>query len=82
MIFNGLLFEAVMYVIQVYFLTNGGSEIYADVRRNSMEEAIKVCLRGGLHGIVSEVKAIFRNPGAVTRIKEAKLGIITYGQLK
>ncbi|PQM33822.1 glycerophosphodiester phosphodiesterase GDPD2 [Prunus yedoensis var. nudiflora] len=68
-------------ILQVYFLTNGGSEIYADVRRNSTEEAIKVCLRGGLQGIVSEVKAIFRNPGAVTRIKEAKLGIITYGQL-
>ena len=69
-------------VIQVFFLTNGGSEIYTDVRRNSLDEAIKVCTEGGLQGIVSEVKAVFRNPGAVTRIKEARLSLITYGQLK
>ena len=74
--------EPALDAIQVYFLTNGGSEIYADVRRNSLEEAMKVCLGGGLQGIVSEVKAILRNPGAVTKIKQAKLCIITYGQLK
>ncbi|EEF47415.1 glycerophosphodiester phosphodiesterase GDPD1, chloroplastic isoform X2 [Ricinus communis] len=65
----------------VFFLTNGGSEIYMDVRRNSLDEAIKVCMEGGLQGIVSEVKAIFRNPEAVKRIKESKLSIISYGQL-
>ncbi|KAF5443594.1 hypothetical protein F2P56_036139 [Juglans regia] len=65
----------------VFFLTNGGSQIYVDIRRNSLEEAIKVCLTGGLQGIVSEVRAIFRNPGAVTRIKESKLSLVTYGQL-
>ncbi|CAI0627424.1 unnamed protein product [Linum tenue] len=65
----------------VFFLTNGGSEIYTDTRRNSLEEAIHVCLEGGLQGIVSEVKAIFRNPGAIARIKEAKLSLFTYGQL-
>ncbi|KAK8492625.1 hypothetical protein V6N11_030847 [Hibiscus sabdariffa] len=65
----------------VYFLTNGGSEIYTDVRRNSLDTAIKLCLDNGLHGIVSEVKAVFRNPGAVARIKESKLSLITYGQL-
>ncbi|CAL1413618.1 unnamed protein product [Linum trigynum] len=65
----------------VFFLTNGGSEIYKDTRRNSLEEAINVCMEGGLQGIVSEVKAIFRNPGAIARIKEAKLSLVTYGQL-
>ncbi|KAK7827681.1 glycerophosphodiester phosphodiesterase GDPD1, chloroplastic isoform X1 [Quercus suber] len=65
----------------VFFLTNGGSEIYMDTRRNSLEEAIRVCLTGSLQGIVSEVRAIIRNPGAVTRIKESKLCLITYGQL-
>ncbi|KAE8716478.1 Glycerophosphodiester phosphodiesterase GDPD3 [Hibiscus syriacus] len=64
----------------VYFLTNGGTEIYADVR-NSLDEAIKLCVDNGLQGIVSEVKAVFRNPGAVARIKELKLSLITYGQL-
>ncbi|XP_030957191.1 glycerophosphodiester phosphodiesterase GDPD1, chloroplastic-like isoform X2 [Quercus lobata] len=65
----------------VFFLTNGGSEIYMDTRRNSLEEAIRVCLTGSLQGIVSEVRAIIRNPGVVTRIKESKLCLITYGQL-
>ncbi|XP_059669946.1 glycerophosphodiester phosphodiesterase GDPD1, chloroplastic-like [Cornus florida] len=65
----------------VFFLTNGGAEIYSDVRRNSLEEAIKVCLEGGLQGIVSEVKGIFRNPAAVTKIKASKLSLLTYGKL-
>lgn len=65
----------------VFFLTNGGTETYYDVRRNTLEEAIKLCLEGGLQGIVSEVKGVFRNPGAVTKIKEAKLSLLTYGTL-
>ncbi|OMO85466.1 Glycerophosphoryl diester phosphodiesterase [Corchorus capsularis] len=65
----------------VLFLTNGGNEIYYDVRRNSLEEALKVCLEGGLQGIVSEVKGIFRNPSAVPKIKESKLSLLTYGKL-
>ncbi|KAF5746403.1 hypothetical protein HS088_TW06G00574 [Tripterygium wilfordii] len=76
-----LLMCKVQSTYPVFFLTNGGSEIYTDVRRNSLDEAIKVCLAGGLQGIVSEVKAIFRNPGAVARIKENKLSLLTYGQL-
>ncbi|KAG0461421.1 hypothetical protein HPP92_021718 [Vanilla planifolia] len=63
------------------FLTNGGSEIYKDVRRNSLDEAIKLCLAGGLNGIVSEVKAIFKNPSMIHQIKESNLGLLTYGQL-
>ncbi|GMN57451.1 hypothetical protein TIFTF001_026565 [Ficus carica] len=65
----------------VFFLTNGGTEIFYDVRRNSLEEAIKVCLEGGLQGIVSEVKGVFANPGAVTKIKDSKLSLLTYGKL-
>ncbi|XWS30540.1 hypothetical protein CRYUN_Cryun24cG0126600 [Craigia yunnanensis] len=65
----------------VFFLTNGGTELYYDVRRNSLEEAIKVCLEGGLQGIVSEIKGVFRNPGAVPKIKESKLSLLTYGKL-
>ena len=67
---------------QVFFLTNGGNEIFYDVRRNSLEEAMKLCLDGDLQGIVSEVRGIFRNPGAVTKIKDAKLSLLTYGKLK
>lgn len=47
-----------------------------------MEDAVKLCLEGGLEGIVSEVKGVFRNPSAVTKIKEAKLSLLTYGKLK
>ncbi|GAB4847349.1 Lysophospholipase D gdpd1 [Ancistrocladus abbreviatus] len=65
----------------VFFLTNGGTEIYYDVRRNTLEEAIKLCLEGGLQGIVSEVKGIFRDPASVSKIKESKLALLTYGQL-
>lgn len=65
----------------VFFLTNGGCEIYADPRRNSLEEAVKLCLEAGLQGIVSQVRAIFRHPAMVARIKESKLSLITYGQL-
>ncbi|KAJ1279282.1 hypothetical protein BS78_01G260000 [Paspalum vaginatum] len=65
----------------VYFLTNGGTEIYTDVRRNSLEEAIKLCLASGLQGIVSEARGIFRHPAAVPKIKEANLSLLTYGTL-
>lgn len=65
----------------VYFLTNGGTEIYSDVRRNSLEEALKLCIENGLQGIVSAVKAIFRCPSAIHKIKEANLALLTYGVL-
>ncbi|KAK4754671.1 hypothetical protein SAY87_002775 [Trapa incisa] len=65
----------------VFFLTNGGTEIFYDTRRNSLEEAAKLCLEGGLQGIVSEVKAIFMNPTAIAMIKESKLSLLTYGKL-
>ncbi|KAK9120163.1 hypothetical protein Scep_018256 [Stephania cephalantha] len=65
----------------VFFLTNGGNETYADVRRNSVEDAIEWCLECGLQGIVSEVKGIFRNPAVIAKIKESSLSLLTYGQL-
>ncbi|ONK77854.1 uncharacterized protein A4U43_C02F11430 [Asparagus officinalis] len=65
----------------VYFLTNGGTEIYTDVRRNSLDEAIKLCLSSGLQGIVSQSRAIFKNPTAIPKIKESNLILLTYGQL-
>ncbi|KAI3875772.1 hypothetical protein MKX03_023695 [Papaver bracteatum] len=65
----------------VYFLTEGGTEIYTDVRRNSLDEAIKFCLENGLQGIVSDVRGLLRNQEAVSRIKEAHLSLLTYGEL-
>lgn len=63
-------------------MTNGGCEHYEDERRNSLEEALKLCLENGLQGIVSEIKGVFRNPGVITKIKESKLSLLTYGKLK
>ncbi|BAT84763.1 hypothetical protein LR48_Vigan03g175200 [Vigna angularis] len=65
----------------VFFLTNGGCEIYEDVRRNSLEEAMKLSVENGLEGIVSEIKGIFRDPATVTKIKESKLCLLSYGKL-
>ncbi|XWS32602.1 hypothetical protein CRYUN_Cryun22dG0003900 [Craigia yunnanensis] len=73
--------DFIKFDVQVFFLTNGGTELYYDVRRNSLEEAIKVCLEAGLHGIVSEIKGVFINPGAVPKIKESNLCLLTYGKL-
>ncbi|CAH8258873.1 unnamed protein product [Arabidopsis lyrata] len=76
-----LLVRKLQTTYPVFFLTNGGTEMYYDTRRNSLEEAIKLCLEGGLQGIVSEVKGVFRNPAAVNKIKESKLSLMTYGKL-
>ncbi|OIW20915.1 hypothetical protein TanjilG_25087 [Lupinus angustifolius] len=65
----------------VFFLTNGGCEIFEDERRNSLEEALKVCLENGLQGIVSDIKGEFRNPRVVTKIKESEISLLTYGSL-
>ncbi|KAK1682784.1 hypothetical protein QYE76_043632 [Lolium multiflorum] len=65
----------------VYFLTDGGTQLYADPRRNSLDEAVRLCRAGSLHGIVSEARAVFRHPSAVARVKDAGLSLLTYGQL-
>ncbi|KAE8715874.1 Glycerophosphodiester phosphodiesterase GDPD1 [Hibiscus syriacus] len=65
----------------VHFLTEGGTKTYYDVRRNSLEEAMKVCLEGSLQGIVSEIKGVFKDPGAVSKIKRSNLSLLTYGKL-
>ncbi|KFK37658.1 hypothetical protein AALP_AA3G011700 [Arabis alpina] len=76
-----LLVRKLQTTYPVFFLTNGGTQMYHDVRRNSLEEAIKVCVEGGLEGIVSEVRGVFRNPASVNKIKESKLSLMTYGKL-
>lgn len=65
----------------VLFLTDGGTHIYKDERRNSIESAVEVCLKCGLQGIVSEVRAILQNPGLVSKVKDAGLCLLTYGEL-
>ncbi|MBA0614730.1 hypothetical protein Godav_014983, partial [Gossypium davidsonii] len=76
------LVHVLQLILQVFFLTNGGTEIYNDTRRNSLEQAINVCLEGGFQGIVSEIKGVFKNPGAVPKIKDSNLSLLSYGTLK
>ncbi|MFS7943990.1 putative glycerophosphodiester phosphodiesterase [Helianthus anomalus] len=76
-----LLTRKLQSIYPVFFLTNGGVETYTDVRRNSLDEAMKLCLAGGLNGMVCEVRSILRNPGVIKRIKDLKLSLISYGQL-
>ncbi|KAH0862394.1 LOW QUALITY PROTEIN: hypothetical protein HID58_079605, partial [Brassica napus] len=74
-----LLARKLQSIYPVFFLTNGGTEMYYDVRRNSLEEAIKVCVEGGLQGIVSEVKGEPRCRQQDKRIQT--LSLMTYGKL-
>ncbi|KAD5317171.1 hypothetical protein R6Q59_032502 [Mikania micrantha] len=76
-----LLIRKLQSAYPVFFLTNGGVETYTDVRRNSLDEAMKLCLAGSLNGIVAEVRSILRNPGVIKTIKDLKLSLISYGQL-
>jgi len=76
-----LLMKKLQQKYPVYFLTNAGDEIFDDVRMNSLAEAKKVAISGGLDGVVSEVNGIFRNPSVVREIKESNLSLLTYGKL-
>ncbi|KAI3666058.1 hypothetical protein L6452_44696 [Arctium lappa] len=76
-----LLMKKLQHIYPVYFLTNGGNEVFDDVRMNSLEEAKKVAIEGGLDGIVSEVMGVFRNPMVVREIKDSNLSLLTYGKL-
>lgn len=69
-------------VYPVFYLTDGGTYLYKDERRNSIEAAIEVCRKGGLQGIVTEVKAVLQNPSCVALVKDAGLFFFTYGELK
>ncbi|KAJ4974511.1 hypothetical protein NE237_007685 [Protea cynaroides] len=75
------LIRTLQSIYPVFFLTIGGAYTFPDVRKNSLEEAVKHCLACGLQGIVSETRAIFKNPGALNKIKEENLSLFTFGQL-
>ncbi|CAO2207412.1 unnamed protein product [Urochloa humidicola] len=65
----------------VLFLTEGGTSKHHDPRRNSLGDAIRVCLEYDLHGIVSEVRGVLKNPAAVVSAQDSNLALLTYGQL-
>ncbi|XP_024317997.1 glycerophosphodiester phosphodiesterase GDPD2 isoform X2 [Brachypodium distachyon] len=65
----------------VLFLTEGGTAKHNDSRRNSLNDAIRVCQEYELHGIVSEARGVFKNPSAILKAQESNLAFLTYGQL-
>ncbi|CAO2192271.1 unnamed protein product [Urochloa humidicola] len=65
----------------VLFLTEGGTSKHHDSRRNSLGDAVRVCLEYDLHGIVSEVRGVLKNPTAVASAQDSNLALLTYGQL-
>ncbi|KAF8739211.1 hypothetical protein HU200_013935 [Digitaria exilis] len=65
----------------VLFLTEGGTSKHHDSRRNSLNDAIRVCLEYDLHGIVSEVRGVLKSPITVVRAQESNLALLTYGHL-
>ncbi|CAL4999961.1 unnamed protein product [Urochloa decumbens] len=65
----------------VLFLTEGGTSKHHDSRRNSLGSAIQVCLEYDLHGIVSEVRGVLKNPAAIVSAQDSNLALLTYGQL-
>uniref|UniRef100_A0A453RN93 glycerophosphodiester phosphodiesterase n=2 Tax=Triticinae TaxID=1648030 RepID=A0A453RN93_AEGTS len=73
--------RALQAVLQVLFLTEGGTAKHDDTRRNSLDNAIHVCQEYDLHGVVSEVRGVLKNPSAILKAQESNLAILTYGQL-
>ncbi|CAM0911834.1 unnamed protein product [Alopecurus aequalis] len=68
-------------VYPVLFLTEAGTAKYNDARRNSLDDAIRVCQEYDLHGVVSEVRGVLKNPSAILKAQESNLPLLTYGQL-
>ncbi|RIA99322.1 Glycerophosphoryl diester phosphodiesterase family-domain-containing protein [Glomus cerebriforme] len=65
----------------VFFLTDCGEETMADIRCNSIQEAIKFAKFAGLLGIVTTSAPVIEAPKLVKTIKETGLLLFTYGAM-
>lgn len=66
----------------VFFLTEAGTTITDDYRKNSMEAAIQFAQSARLFGIVSECRPILNDLSLIAKCHQANLLIFTYGELK
>ncbi len=64
----------------VFLLTEAGTGMCPDPRRNSLRAAVQFAVAHGLAGIVSECDSIVRSPRIVTAVLEAGLQLFTYGK--
>ena len=64
----------------VFLLTEAGTGMCPDPRRNSLRAAVQFASAHGLAGIVSECDCIVRSPRIVTAVLEAGLQLFTYGK--
>ncbi|KAE8672986.1 Glycerophosphodiester phosphodiesterase GDPD3 [Hibiscus syriacus] len=62
----------------VYFLTNGGTEIYTDVRRNSLARLLSSASVMACKGSYPKPELCSEIP---EQLQESKLSLVTYGQL-
>ncbi|KAI9484016.1 MAG: Glycerophosphoryl diester phosphodiesterase family-domain-containing protein [Benjaminiella poitrasii] len=65
----------------VFFLTDAGTLAVADVRCNSLKEAVRFAKQANLLGIVAASEPILTNPRMVRVIQETGLLLFTYGIL-
>lgn len=63
----------------VFFLTHGGTEVFSDIRMNSIQQAIRFAKSNHLMGIVSHAHPVIRTPQLVRSVKRTGLLLCTYG---
>eukprot|EP00899_Mesostigma_viride_P016773 jgi/Mesvir1/25097/Mv21561-RA.1 len=68
----------------VFFLTEAGSRLFEDKRRNSLDAALRHVLENNLQGIVSYAEPLLADKGRaaawVMDVKSRGLGLLTYGE--
>ncbi|KAL7747231.1 Glycerophosphocholine phosphodiesterase [Sorochytrium milnesiophthora] len=70
-----------LFIHVVFFLTEGGTYKYSDVRCNSLREAVRFAKTVDLIGIVTAADPIVDAPRLIRKIKESGLLLFTYGTL-
>lgn len=65
----------------VFFLTQAGSKLYLDSRKNSIPQAIHFAKSISLLGLVVDAQPLLDDPGLIKLIKSSGLLLATYGSL-
>ena len=64
----------------MYFLTEGGRFVMEDVRCNSYDAALNLCLENGFKGIVSDASPLLKDTKRIIDMfHEKRLQVFSYG---
>ncbi|KAL6074686.1 glycerophosphocholine phosphodiesterase [Balamuthia mandrillaris] len=66
----------------VFFLTDGGTALYEDIRRNSLTQALALAKQAKLRGIVTEAEAVLKDLSFVQKAHDQGLLLFTFGDRK